>query len=285
MIQASRLSSSGFSGGSPSARYAMVDTWANLQAAHAATPFANDTSLRCTDIGVSGMDCFATGGTLRLLNSSGQSINVSAWRFLLSNAWINFGGGSATYSQSGTTVTVLKTSHGFTSDYNGASIFLTGGTGTFVTETCTNFEWVDANTFRCTSATSRTDSGNLGTNTAKTYLPFTYTYPTGLIKNGDVISASVWRRCNNNSNNKTVSYEFGGVVINTQVRTTNTAWVLESSSSATFTADNKFLVANASASESTISDNIFRIASTLANAADWDLIMPVSANYAGRSFV
>lgn len=42
--------------GSPSSSYAMTGTWAELVAAHAATPFAENTRLKCSDVGVNGSD-------------------------------------------------------------------------------------------------------------------------------------------------------------------------------------------------------------------------------------
>lgn len=262
----------------------VADTLANIIAAYNMTT-CDGCTFRVTDIGVNGMDFFATGGLLRMKNRSGDGINIKVWNFVMSNAWINFGGGSSTYVQADNTVTVTKTSHGLTSDFNGASIFLTGGTGTFTSETCTNFTYIDANSFSCTSATARTTSGNLGTNTAKTYSPWTYTYPTALIKKGDAISlGGIWRRVNNSANNKTLTCEFSGTQINTSARTTAGTWLLEASPSAVFTtANNKFMVSGVSTSETTDTNSTWAIASTLANAADWDLLMPINTNYISRS--
>jgi len=51
-----RLNQCGIRTGANSGSYAMTDTWANLVAAHAATPFALNTRLRCSDVGVNGSD-------------------------------------------------------------------------------------------------------------------------------------------------------------------------------------------------------------------------------------
>jgi hypothetical protein len=50
------LNQCGIHTGANSGSYAMTDTWANLVAAHAATPFALNTRLRCSDVGVNGSD-------------------------------------------------------------------------------------------------------------------------------------------------------------------------------------------------------------------------------------
>lgn len=263
----------------------VADTWVNCNLYNMTT--YDGCMFRVTDFGVNGMDCIATGGMLRIKNRSGDGINIKALDFLMSNAWINFGGGSATYVQDGNTVTVTKTGHGLLAGFDGASIFLTGGTGTFTSETCTNFERLSADSYRCTSATSRSTSGNLGTNTAKTYLPWTYTYPTGLIQKGDAVSIGlVWRRFNSSANNKTLGFEYSGTVLSSLVRTTGTNWISESSASALFTsASNKFLANNVVSSEATDTTRTLAITSTLANATDWDLLMPVSVNYTSRSTI
>lgn len=260
------------------------DTWSNCNANYDMTVY-NGCTFRVTDIGVNGMDFFATGGLLRIKNRSGDGINIKTYDFLMSNAWINFGGGSATYVQAGNTVTVTKTGHGLSADFNGASIFLTGGTGTFTSESCSNFTWLSPDSFSCVSATSRSTNGSLGANTAKTYSPWTYTFPTGLIQKGDAVSTGlVWRRFNSSANNKTLGFEYSGTVLSSLVRTTGANWFSESSSSAIFTsAYNKFLANNAVSSEATDTTRTLAITSTLANAADWDLLMPVSVNYTSRS--
>lgn len=56
------LNQCGIHTGANSGSYAMTDTWANLVAAHAATPFAENSKLRCTS-GV-GFDVVVTGGLL-----------------------------------------------------------------------------------------------------------------------------------------------------------------------------------------------------------------------------
>lgn len=74
----------------------------------------------------------------------------------------------ATYSQTGTAVTVTWTSHGMTSALNGSDVYLVQSTGSLTTGWFTNFTYVDANSFTCTSSVSQSTSGNLGTNTSET---------------------------------------------------------------------------------------------------------------------
>lgn len=82
---------------------------------------------------------------------------------------IVFGGVGATYVMDAGLVTVTKTAHGLTANQNGKNIWLMRGTGeigflasgTTYWEICTNFTYVDANTFTCNSKKLDVSSGNL----------------------------------------------------------------------------------------------------------------------------
>lgn len=108
-----------------------------------------------------------TGGFDKLL-SGGQEVAVGMVFAKGIVPKLVFGGASATYTQTGTTITVTKTAHGLTNVLNGAQVHLTQGTGALLTGWFDGFAYVDANTFTCTSPISQTTSGNLGSNTTET---------------------------------------------------------------------------------------------------------------------
>ena len=82
---------------------------------------------------------------------------------------IVFGGVGATYVMDAGLVTVTKTAHGLSANQNGKDIWMMRGTGdfgflasgAFYWEICTNFTYVDANTFTCTSKKMTASSGSL----------------------------------------------------------------------------------------------------------------------------
>ena len=140
------------------------------------TPVISFTGDTNTGIGRSSADTldFITNGNSRFrIESTGQikavyesqvgtDYNTQLDNGYLCRAWVNFNGQtnnnlSGTYSQSGTTVTVTATSHGYIVG-NLVSIDITTGTavdgGYLVTEV------IDSNNFRYTAGTSLTTSGN-----------------------------------------------------------------------------------------------------------------------------
>ena len=82
---------------------------------------------------------------------------------------IVFGGVGATYTMDAGLVTVTKTAHGLSTNQNGKNIWLMRGTGeigflasgAYYWEICTNFTYVDANTFTCNSKKLDVSSGTL----------------------------------------------------------------------------------------------------------------------------
>lgn len=127
---------------------------------------------------------------------------------------IMLGGSGATYSQTGTTVTVTLTAHGFlAATDNGASIYLTQSTGALLSGMFTNFTYVDANTFTCTSTVSQSTSGNLGTQTGEITID-TFTIPGGLLGQAGEFSGWVLTQANaSNANAKRVRFKLNGTAV------------------------------------------------------------------------
>lgn len=124
------------------------------------------------------------------------------------------GSGSPTYSQTGFTITVTRTGHGYTAaNNNGSDIYLTVSTGSLVSGWFSNFTYVDANTFTCTSTISQSISGNLGVQTGE------ITFDTITIKaklmgpNGHLLGKFLVNAFANNANAKTFRVRMNGTVI------------------------------------------------------------------------
>jgi hypothetical protein len=120
-----------------------------------------------TDVGINGSLWYNTGISIRPV--SDIVIQDSVLGFILpSLAAAN----AATYSQSGTTLTVTSAAHTMVAALNGSSIYLIVGTvSTGVAPVApvdsgwfTNFTYVDANTFTCTAGNSQTGTGNINSN-------------------------------------------------------------------------------------------------------------------------
>ncbi|MFP0549281.1 hypothetical protein ACLDXX_12115 [Acinetobacter baumannii] len=97
-------------------------------------------------------------GVKNHLNASGEAPMFAC------RAWVNFNGVplNGTYSQSGTTVTVIMTAHGMSVGQN-VNLSITSGTG--VSGSYPVATVVDANTFTYKASTSLTTSGNVTRNT------------------------------------------------------------------------------------------------------------------------
>lgn len=181
-----------------------------------------------------GKQAFATD-----LGSQGRGAPVVSnglnWRRLFSQAdfagtlkHLIIGGLNATYSQTGTTVTVTWASHGLSAyEFNGASVYLVQNTGSLSSGWFTDFTYVDADTFTVTSVVSQTTSGNLGTNTAETDIPVGFTFPatTGFVEVGDLLSFSGLFRHKNSITNKTAKLYLGSILVSTSTQTTSNNWV------------------------------------------------------------
>lgn len=127
---------------------------------------------------------------------------------------IMLGGSGATYSQTGTTVTVTLTAHGFlAATDNGASIYLTQNTGALVSGWFTNLTYVDANTFTCTSTVSQSTSGNLGTQTTEITVD-AFTIPGNLLGPAGELNGWVMTQANaSNANAKRVRLRLNGTAV------------------------------------------------------------------------
>ena len=134
---------------------------------------------------------------------------------------------AATYSQSGTTITVQSTSHGIPNTQNGKDVYLVIGSGAATTGWFTNFTYVDANNFTCTSAVSQTTSGAVNTNTSKiTITELTTAVLGGLLGLNGTLLAESDTIYTSSANTKTIEYTFGSFVISATPTTTNSNGVL-----------------------------------------------------------
>lgn len=155
-------------------------TWANKPD----NPVTGQT-IFITDIG--------TNGTVFVASATRwEHISMGvAWNYYPSHTQRRFlliGGSGGTYSQTGNTITVTMP-HTITSAQNTASVHLTISTGDALTGWFANFTYVDANTFTVESTVSQSTSGNLGTNTAETFVPLVPVIPTGMLDLfGDLIN-------------------------------------------------------------------------------------------------
>lgn len=134
-------------------------------------------------------------------------------------------GNAATYSQTGTTVTVTSTGHNIPATiYNGRSVYLVIGSGLAVTGWFTNFQRVDANSFTCVSTVSQSTSGAVNTNLAETTITdLTVTLPGGSLGLNGVLRDSFKAVVFNSANNKTISKKYGGSSYCSFILTTTTA--------------------------------------------------------------
>lgn len=140
-----------------------------------------------------------------------------------------------------------------------------------------NFQYVDANTFTVTSSVSQSASGDLGTNTALTYLPTLYNVPTELLNRlGNSVSLSAQFRAKNSGNTKTVRVYIGSLEVATPTTTTSSA-IQNVGPSGIFIGDNllNFLGFGAVA---TITDGNMRLSGQLANAGDWIMVCPTQCS-------
>lgn len=165
------------------------------------------------------------GGTPFIVTSEGlRPVSTGLLNILNSElvGEITFGGNGAVYSKTDTTLTVTLAGHGLLSWMNGSKIYLTGSTGLFLTELCTDFTYVGANTFTCESAVTETTSGNLGANTSETFLPSaSIALPADLVvKPGDLLALLVVTWGKSSASAKTRRYYYNNVAINSGSVTT-----------------------------------------------------------------
>lgn len=271
------LSKLGVRVGNLAGGYIANDTLANIVAGFSGPAYinkqawANDLGPRGTAIIYNGTDWRVNGPQLHVL--------LSLLKFLV------LGLSGATYSQTGTTVTVTWTAHGLTNEFDGASVYLVGSTGALVSGTFTNFVYVDANTFTCTSAISQSTSGNLGTNTSETFSPVQATFPsiTGYFKAGDSIALAGFRRAKNSGNNKTFKVYQCGANTASDVMTTQTTWQSLTAGNVTLLNDAATQGMAAGNAILTLTDRLARVSCTLANSTDWMCCMLTAVSVNIRS--
>jgi hypothetical protein len=223
------------------------------------------------------------------------SLALSKWRpavpavVLFSGAstpgYINFGGSGATYTQTGTTVTVTQASHGLTADRNGCQIYLTQNTGALVSGWFTGFTYVDANSFQCTSTVSQSISLSiLGTSTGELSLPWSYAVPSGLAMATDAVALSFTHLAKSSANNKTAKSYFNALAITAagNTLTAGAAYTAASPAAQTFQSATTFTTSGLSTTPQSAGNRTYTITSTLANAADWHVIYPLSVGFTPR---
>jgi len=146
----------------------------------------------------------------------------SKWRFgsvlaeQKTDGWIvpsMLAANAATYTQSGTTITVNATAHGLQQNdatLNGSKVYLIIGSGAATTGWYTNFQCSNANQFTCTSSISQTTSGTVNTNTAETTITdCTTSIKGGLLGNNGHIKSNARYYYSNNGATKTMRYYLG----------------------------------------------------------------------------
>jgi len=260
----------------------VIDTWANCNL-YNLTNYAGCT-FRVTDIGAGGYDFIATGGYLRPKNNSSSPIQL--WGADFTNfATLGFllvGGNGGAYSQTGTTITVTLTGHGIPSDLNGSKCHLTIGTGSALTGWFSNFTYVDANTFTVTSGVSQTTSGNLAANTSNTTIPWTYTFPDGLIKQKDSIALTGYNRAKATAGTKTIRYLYAGVQRAASAITNSDVFTASGPSSQVFVGGDNLFLTTGSAALATDTDRTYSVQMQLATNTDWVWFLPNAAVWAPR---
>jgi len=202
---------------------------------------------------------------------------------------------AATYSQSGTTLTVTCVGHTLVASLNGSDIYLGIGTPTLgVAPTApkyanwfSNFTYIDANTFTCTAGNSQTGTGNILTNLAETYVTeLEHTIKGGLLgANGGLATYCTQSRMSS-ANSKLTKQYYHTAVYHAPSRTTNSQsdrWYSEinTQNSEQFLVTPNSLytgfvvsagVANRYAIDTTV-DRLHKVSMTLAAALEYQSIM------------
>ena len=265
--------------GQYSGGFVAVDTWANVQETYPASNYSTLVRAFATDLG-------AAPGTIVVKQGAlwRPQYAFSLFSGAATPGYINFGGSGATYSQTTTTVTVTQTSHGFTANQNGCSIYLTQSTGDLVSGWFTGFTYVNANSFTCTSTVSQTTDGNLGTSSGELSLPWSFAIPSGLAMATDASAISVTHLAKSSANNKTVKFYFNALAITAagNTLTTGAAYTASSPAAQTFQSATTFTTSGLSTTPQSAGNRRYTVTSTLANAADWHVIYPLTVNFTPR---
>jgi len=133
-------------------------------------------------------------------------------------------GATGTYSQTGTTITTATLTHGLTSAANGNKIYLNCTTGAGGAGLFTNFTYVSATAFTCTSTISQSTSGNVALAANAVDIVFeSEVVPGGTIgAHGSLRILAFWSIAVNNANAKTLGVNLGGTVGATGIVTGHT---------------------------------------------------------------
>lgn len=255
------------------------DTIANIVANYNATTY-NGCSAFATDLGKSGVMLYATDG--RWVVKGGDYVQI--YNNNLFSKYIVIGGSGATWTQSGTTITVTWTGHDIPADFaNGANVYLTQGTlstgSNIASAWYTNLTVVNANTFTCTSSVSSSGTGSLGSNTAQTFLPDVFTYPDSLVRRGTMFTPTCLSYGKSSASSKTVKIQIGGI----DVYSVANKFTGYSTSSANifWMSDTTYIVPTFSTSVQTAPNKTWRVSVQLSAATDFHIIAPSHSQFFG----
>ena len=226
------------------------------------------------------------GGSLFLATSGGyRPYSGTALNMLTSDpvGLIVCGTLGATYSQTGTTVTVTKASHIIPSWLNGEKIHLTQSTGALVTGVFTNFTYVDANTFTCTSSVSQSTSGNLGTNTSETYNTDTFVVPANLLKKNDIIALTFLDVAAASAGTKTRRCYYNSVASAASAATTTGGLITNpGGGSLTYVTDTTYESPSLDATPLSEGNRTFTYSQQLSVGSDWAYRRLITASWSAR---
>ena len=184
-------------------------TWANRATAIAAVAALTPGNgwVYVSDIGVSGSWWWCNGSTL--LRDSPITLYNSYVGLILPSL---VAASAATYSQTGTTVTVTSTAHNIpATTNNGKSVYVASATNSggvaIAAGAYANFQYVDANTFTFTNPTSQSSTGTLVTQTSAVVLPgVSISIPGGLLGSNGWVDAYHMSMCNASAGTKRMSF-------------------------------------------------------------------------------
>lgn len=261
------------------------DTAANINANYDPTTY-NGCVAVATDLGNPGIgvELIAANGAWRV--KSPGIVNFATAKLVPSNWYINCNPSGATYSQSGTTLTLTWTSHGIPNNLNGANIYLAPSSGTATSGWYSNIAVVDANTITCTASASRSTSGNIGSNSVETYLPTLITFPSFLIRAGVVVNFSGFHWAKTGASTKSAKlYAFGSYSGTANLTTSGqiTAIGIQGyGQGLRFSTDTNFYFNSlTSIMNYTVTDMTLKFSSTCATANDWHAICTEWITYSG----
>lgn len=163
--------------------------------------------IRLTDVGVNGSLWFSNG--TKWVHESPIVYQQAAKGWLVpSLAAAN----AATYSQTGTTITVTSVGHNIPATaHDGKDIYLAIASGDAAAGWFTNFTRTGVDTFTCESSVSQTTSGAVNTNTASnTLTPVTKTIFGGLMGANGSLRSELQFSWFASVNNKNIKARFGG---------------------------------------------------------------------------